>query len=63
MRLDHFALEYLTVYVLSIFTVHLYFSDPYVRVTLYRGDREDGAIDIRHTAVIKKVKKQFDTYI
>lgn len=29
-------------------------SDPYVRITLYRGDRDDGIIDIRHTAVIKK---------
>ncbi|XP_050400244.1 E3 ubiquitin-protein ligase NEDD4 isoform X2 [Patella vulgata] len=29
-------------------------SDPYVRISLYRGDRDDGLIDIKQTKTIKK---------
>ncbi|KAL8615914.1 hypothetical protein ACOMHN_034590 [Nucella lapillus] len=29
-------------------------SDPYVRITLYRGDREEGLIDTKQTRVVKK---------
>ena len=30
-------------------------SDPYVRISLYRGDREEGLIDTKQTRVVKKV--------
>ncbi|PVD19538.1 hypothetical protein C0Q70_20027 [Pomacea canaliculata] len=29
-------------------------SDPYVRISLYRGDREEGLIDTKQTKVVKK---------
>ena len=31
------------------------FSDPYVKVSLFRGDRDTGIIDSASTTVIKKV--------
>ena len=34
-----------------------FFSDPYVRITLFRGDREDGVIAITQTKTKKKVSR------
>lgn len=33
----------------------LFYSDPYVKVSLFRGDRDTGYIDSASTTVIKKV--------
>lgn len=33
----------------------IYYSDPYVRISLYRGDRDHGLLDTTTTSTIKKV--------
>lgn len=34
----------------------IFFSDPYVKIVLYRGDRDSGIIETVQTKTIKKVK-------
>lgn len=44
-----------TACVFKLWYLSVYYSDPYVRISLYRGDRDHGLLDTTTTSTIKKV--------